>query len=303
MSLASIVSQYPSADGDLRTIAALLSTANPALHRDDNLFATDTASLLDGAVFIVPMFASSETELPSTSNLLDHKVLWLMVKGKTMAGNAHNLVCQVLGGAKDAGELLAEGQTGVVLEAIRHVFMPQPWLMETAKTTGMFTIPKAGASAAEPSGEDKAASVTTTSTTCCKDLDGRTHECRDKKSFQARIDRVQTLTRLFSADRMLYYVGELVFDYKRFAKTCTSLKARGKTPPDAHRDAGMHRYVQLHSLSVMQTGWDEDSRFQHGLNLDFSSMSHKLFSICDFLDPKDASTKAFERDRTTPVMR
>ncbi|KAJ1386300.1 hypothetical protein B484DRAFT_410252, partial [Ochromonadaceae sp. CCMP2298] len=58
------------------------------------------------------MFASSETELPSTSDLIMHKLLWLMVKGKTRAGTAHNLVCQVVGGAKDAGALLAEGQTG-----------------------------------------------------------------------------------------------------------------------------------------------------------------------------------------------
>jgi hypothetical protein len=54
---------------------------------------------------------------------------------------------------------------------------------------------------------------------------------------------------------------------------------------------------------VQETGWDESSRFQHGLNLEFSSMDHRHISICDFLDPKDASTKAFERDRTTPVMR
>ncbi|KAJ1428990.1 hypothetical protein B484DRAFT_396604 [Ochromonadaceae sp. CCMP2298] len=262
-----------------------------------------TASIADGAVFIVPMFASSETELPSTADLITNKLLWLMVKGKTRAGNAHNLVCEVVGGAEHAGELIAEGQTGVVFAAIENVFVPQGWLMEIAKRDGMFTIPKAGAKTAEPSGEVKAASISASSPASCKDLDGRTHECRDKKSIQARLDRVQPLTRLFSADRMLYYVSELAFNYERFAKTCTSLKARGKTQPAEHRDAGMHRYVQLQSLSVQQTGWDEASRFQHGLNLEFSSMDHRHISICDFLDPKDASTKAFERDRTTPVMR
>ncbi|KAJ1390229.1 hypothetical protein B484DRAFT_409078, partial [Ochromonadaceae sp. CCMP2298] len=191
-----------------------------------------------------------------------------------------------VGGAKDAGALLAEGQTGVALAAIDNVFVPQAWLMEIAKTSGMFTIPKPGASAAEPS-----------------DLDGRTHDCRDKKAAQSRMDVVQPLTRLFSSERMLYYVGELLFNHVRFEKTCSSLKARSKTQPDDHRDAGMHRHVQLQSLSVMQTGWGEDSRFQHGLKLDFSSLNHKAVSICDFLDPKDASTKAFEKDRSTPGMR
>jgi hypothetical protein len=242
MSPASIVSQYPSADGDLRTIAALLSTANPALHRDDNLYVQPTASIADGAVFIVPMFASSETELPSTADLITHELLWLMVKGKTSAGNAHNLVCEVVGGAKDAGELLAEGQTGVVIAGLTNVFVPHGWLIEIAKIKGMFTIPKPGASAAEPSGEDKAASVVSPSSPAsCKDLDGRTHECRDKKNIQARLDKVQVMSRLFSADRMLHYVAELLFNHERFAKTCNSLKARGKTQPDEHRDAGMHR--------------------------------------------------------------
>ncbi|KAJ1388877.1 hypothetical protein B484DRAFT_439985, partial [Ochromonadaceae sp. CCMP2298] len=257
-----------------------------------------------GAVFIIPMFASSETELPSTSDLITHKLLWLMVKGKTRAGAAHNLVCQVVGGAKDAGALLTEGQTGVALAAIDNVFVPQAWLMEIAKTSGMFTIPKSGASAAEPSGEAKAAAVmSSSSSACCKDLDGRTHECRDKKTIQTKMDRVQTMTRLFSAERMLYYVAELVFNCERFSKTCLTLKARGKSQPDTHRDAGMHRYVQLQSLSVMETGWDEGSRFQCAMNLEFSSMSHRKISLCDFLDPKLASTKSFEKDRSTPGMR
>jgi hypothetical protein len=235
MSLASIVSQYPSADGDLRTIAALLSTANPALHRDDNLYVQPTASIADGAVFIVPMFASSETELPSTADLITQPAV---ADGE---GDAHNLACEVIGGSKDAGELLAEGQTGVVFAGLTNVFVPQDWLMEIAKRDGMFAIPKAGAKTAEPSCEDKAASASTSSPASCKDLDGRTHECRDKKSIQARLDRVQPLTRLFSADRMLYYVSGLALNYERFAKTCTSLKARGKSQPDEHRDAGMHR--------------------------------------------------------------
>ncbi|KAJ1426000.1 hypothetical protein B484DRAFT_464363, partial [Ochromonadaceae sp. CCMP2298] len=256
-----------------------------------------------GAVFIVPMFASSETELPSTADLITHKLLWLMVKGMTSASNAHNLVCEVVGGAKDSGELLAEGQTGGVFAVLTNVFVPQGWLLEIARRDGMFTIPKAGVKSAEPSGEAKAASVSTSSPACCTDLDGRTHECRDKKTIRSKMDRVQPLTRLFSAERMLYYVAELLFNHERFSKTCTSLKARGKSQPDEHRDAGMHRYVQLQSLSVMQTGWDEASRFQHGLNLEFSRMDHRHISICDFLGPKDASTKAFEGDRTTPVMR
>jgi hypothetical protein len=75
MSLASIVPQYPSADGDFRTIAALLLIANPALNCDDNLFVQPTAFIADGAVFIISMFAASETELPSTSDLLDYKLL------------------------------------------------------------------------------------------------------------------------------------------------------------------------------------------------------------------------------------
>ncbi|KAJ1423111.1 hypothetical protein B484DRAFT_398784 [Ochromonadaceae sp. CCMP2298] len=286
MSLSDFVDQYPSAQGSLQVIAALTSTATTASHEDDNFLVAPTASLPAGAVFVIPLFAETE----------------LMLQGKKKIGpNSFNLVCDIIGGASYAESMLVEGQVGLTLEAVASVLIPADWLMEKAKTAHLFSIPKPGGSAADTSGTSDP--VDSPAVVRLKDLDGRLWWCMDKKSVRSRLGQVQPLTRLFSLARMNYYVPELVFNSERLEKTCITLKSTTKSPPDDHRDAGLHRFVTLQSLAVMKGGFGVPLRFQQAIHLRFSLHDHSKISIVDFADPKIATTTTFHRDRTTPLAR
>ncbi|KAJ1392304.1 hypothetical protein B484DRAFT_473262, partial [Ochromonadaceae sp. CCMP2298] len=302
MSLSDFVDQYPFAQGSLQGIAALTSTATTASHEDDNFLVATTASLPAGAVFILPLFAETEVALPTSAAILKHKLLWLMLQGKKKIGaNSFNLVCDIIGGASYAGPMLVEGQIGLTLEAVASVFIPADWLMEKAKAARLYSIPKPGGSAADTSGTSDP--VDSPAIVRLKDLDGCLWWCMDKNSVRSRLDQVQPLTRLFSLARMNHYVPELVFNCERLEKTCITLKSTTKSPPDDHRDAGLHRFVTLQSLAVMKGGFGVASRFQQALHLRFSLHDHSKISIVDVADPKIATTTTFLRDRSTPLAR
>ncbi|KAJ1385803.1 hypothetical protein B484DRAFT_410397, partial [Ochromonadaceae sp. CCMP2298] len=245
-------------------------------------------------------------------------MLWLQVQGKTESTDTTcNLVCDLIGGASFATDLIEENQKGVTFEAVAQVYTASTWLMGKAKDAGHYTAVKPGGSASASSGKEAAASTSSPSALAphvrAQDLDGRDwgDKCADKKGVRAKLDTVQPLTRLWSAARMTRYCSELVLNHERLETTCRNLKSTGKHPgvtPGAandteHPDYGLDKFCTLQSMAVMQSGFGQGSRFQNAIYLKYSATDHTRISIADFGSPKEATTTTFEAGRSTPEAR
>ncbi|KAJ1391084.1 hypothetical protein B484DRAFT_408839, partial [Ochromonadaceae sp. CCMP2298] len=140
MSLQDFVSQYPSAVGALSTMATIISAADTDDHSDSKLILVSATGLADAAIFLVPMFDGAVTELPTPGELIGCKMLWLQVQGKTESTDTTcNLVCDLIGGASFATDLIEENQKGVTFEAVAQVYTASTWLMGKAKDAGHYT--------------------------------------------------------------------------------------------------------------------------------------------------------------------
>ncbi|KAJ1386640.1 hypothetical protein B484DRAFT_410144, partial [Ochromonadaceae sp. CCMP2298] len=318
MSLQDFVSQYPSAVGGLREIVATISAADTDTHSDSKLILVPATGLADAAIFLVPLLAETAgEELPTPSELLVCKMLWLQVQGKTESTDTTcSLVCDIIGGAKFASDKLEEGQTGVTLEDVVEVYTASTWLMGKAKDAKHFTVIKPGASASATSGKDAVSIVSPAAlvpSVRAQDLDGRdwSDKCADRKGVRAKLDVAQCLTRLWSAARMNRYCSEIVLNPERLETTCRNLKSTGKHPgvtdgaedDEEHADYGLDKFAILQSMAVMQSGFGPGSRFQNALFLRFSATNHSKISIVDFGSPKEATTTTFEVGRSTPEAR
>jgi hypothetical protein len=93
-------------------------------------------------------------------------------------------------GGRQAG---CRPQTGITFKAGHHVFVPEPYLLDQARTLSLFKI-TAPPAASGTSGTNSS-SVLTLSKACGVDLDGREWECSDKKNAQARMHKIMALTR------------------------------------------------------------------------------------------------------------
>ncbi|KAJ1431494.1 hypothetical protein B484DRAFT_395434, partial [Ochromonadaceae sp. CCMP2298] len=91
---------------------------------------------------------------------------------------------------------------------------------------------------------------------------------------------------------------------QRIMATCMALFATGEKHPAEHPDAGLHLYSALRPLTVMKTGFGEESKFQAALMLRFDSLDHSKMSVMDFQEPdKGEPATLFERDRYSTAMR
>ncbi|KAJ1389971.1 hypothetical protein B484DRAFT_473732, partial [Ochromonadaceae sp. CCMP2298] len=83
-----------------------------------------------------------------------------------------------------------------------------------------------------------------------------------------------------------------------------ALFATGDKHPAEHPDAGLHLYSALRPLTVMKTGFGEESKFQAALTLRFDSLDHSKISVMDFQEPdKGEPATLFERDRYSTATR
>jgi hypothetical protein len=255
MSLQDFVPQYP-----LRTMATMISAADPDAHFDSKLILVSSTGLADAAIFLVPMFDGAVTELPTPSELLGCEMLWLQVQGKTESTDTTcTLVCDLIDGA-----------SFVTFEAVAQVYTASKWLIGKAKEAGQFTAVKPGGSASASSGKEAAAKTSSPSALVphvrAQDLDGRDwgDKCSDKKGLRTKLDAVQTLTRLFGPGRMNRYCSELVFNPERLKTTCRNLKSTGKHPgvtpgaadDEEHADYGLDKFAIVQHMAVMQKGFE-----------------------------------------------
>ncbi|KAJ1423897.1 hypothetical protein B484DRAFT_398522, partial [Ochromonadaceae sp. CCMP2298] len=275
MSLASIVGKYPLAAGFMQAASALISAA-PATFSDPNISTEDTAAIVDGVIFLVPLFdVSGKNEI-------------------TVA--TFDLVCDIVGGGKLAGDRLAAGQVDVTLKDIAKVLVPRPWVLAQAKAAKLFAlVPALGATAGKGTVSDNPAMARGW------DLDGNPWGCLDKRGAQTRLNPLMALTRTFSASKMEKYCEDILFDHDKLFETCMIMKntaAPAFTDP-LHPDAGLHLYSSLHSLAVIKGGSGPGSKFQRALLLHFNSMDHTKLSLLDFMEPGPANAAVFERDRYT----
>jgi hypothetical protein len=296
MSLASIVGKYPVAAGFMHSASALISAA-PATFSDPNISAEDAAVIADGVIFLVPLFDVSAGVLPTCAELTNCDQLWLRLQGKNeITVTTFDLVCDIVGGSRLAGDRLAAGQVGVTLKGIAKVLVPRPWVLAQAKAAKLFALaPAIGATAGKGTASDNPAMARGW------DLDGNPWGCLDKHGAQTRLNPLMALTRIFTAPKMEKYCEDILFDHEKLFETCMIMKntaAPAFTDP-LHPDAGLHLYSSLHSLAVMKSGSGPGSKFQRALLLHFNSMDHTKLSLLDFMEPGPANAAIFERDRYT----
>ncbi|KAJ1391081.1 hypothetical protein B484DRAFT_408842, partial [Ochromonadaceae sp. CCMP2298] len=299
MSLASIVGKYPLAAGFMQAASTLISAA-PATFSDTNISAEETAAIADGVMFLVPLFDVSTRVLPSCAEITNCDQLWLRLQGKTeITVTTFDLVCDIVGGGKLAGDRLAAGQMGVTLKGIAKVLVPRPWVLAQAKAAKLFKlVPALGATAGKGTVSDNPAMARGW------DLDGNPWGCLDKRGAQVRLNPLMALTRLFSAAKMEKFCDDILFDHEKLRGACMTLRSTGgKFADESHPDAGLHLYAALHRLAVMKDGFGPGSKMQHALLLHFSSLDHTKVSLVDFLEVDAANEAIFDRDRCTPTSR
>jgi hypothetical protein len=313
MSLTDILNKYPKADGYLQTAMGKVSTATSALN-DHSVTVTLTSDIAIGSIFLLPLLDIAIADLPPIHELLTHEILWLKMIGKTeKSPTTFDVVCDIVGGRDKAGDKLALHQTGITFQAVHHLFVPESFLLEQARSLSLFMIPAASAGTGATSGTS--ASVLTLSSACGLDLDDRKWDCTDKWGAQTRTNRLMALTRLWPRKKMLHYAHDITLDYAKLYATCMRLKTSGAKHAETHRDAGLHMYSALHSLAVMKhaptTSSKNDpahtfavgSKFQHALLLDFNCLDHTQISVLDFLEPVLANSATFVKDRYTTSAR
>jgi hypothetical protein len=307
MSLADILDKYPVADGYLQDAVGRLSAATPA-SGNHCLAVKETAPLAIGVTFLVPLFDTTTQDLPAVHDMLRGDTLWLKLIGKSeKSATTSDLVCEIVGGQDKAGDKLVQGQTGITFQAVHHVFVPEPFVLEQAKTMGLFK-------AALPSASSRAGnsgSVLTLSKACGVDLEGNEWDCSDKKDTQTRMFELMALTRLWPKEKFLFYAHNIKFDYARLFDTCMRLRTSESKHADTHMDAGLHMFVALHGLAVLKAAPSKDpaacfapgSKFCYALLLHFNAMDHTHISLLDFLEPAQANAALFERGRFTGTNR
>jgi hypothetical protein len=124
-----------------------------------------------------------------------------------------DLVCDIVGGKDKAGDRLGANQTGVTFRAVHHVFVPETYLLEQARTLGLFKIAATPAASGSSSGTNS--SVLTLSMACGVDLDGGEWKCSDKANAQSRLDKIMGLTRLWTREQMHKYAHNTKLDYAK----------------------------------------------------------------------------------------
>jgi hypothetical protein len=307
MSLADILDKYPVADGYLQDAVGQLSAATPA-SGNHCLAVKETAPLAIGVTFLVPLIDTATQVLPAVHDMLRGDTLWFKLIGKSeKSATTYDLVCDIVGGQDKAGDRLLADQTGITLQAVHHVFVPEPFVLDQARRLGLFQTDAPLVS----SRAGNSSSVLTLSKACGVDLEDNEWECTDKKDAQSKMFELMALTRMWSKEKVLFYAPNIKFDYTRLYDTCMRLRTSEGRHADTHMDAGLHMFAALHGLVVMKHAPSKDpaacfatgSKFQHALLLRFNAMDHTHISLLDFLEPAQANAALFERGRFTATTR
>jgi hypothetical protein len=303
MSLSSVINRYPVAAGELLATMTLLS-GMPGTHSNNKWTVVESAELAESAVFVLPLLDVALLQLPTSEELLDCDQLWLKLKGKSKMSQAagdttHELVCEIVGGAGLAGGKLGVGQMGVTFADVQHVLVPCDWVLLDAKAAGLYKVTAApGATAGNTATVDNPALARG------RDLDGNVWGCFDKRGAQIRLNKLISLTRLFTRIKMDTFVEDLIFDDEKLKDVCMMIRSTpGPAKPAEHPHAGLHLYPTLHSLAVMRGDFSAASKFQHAVLLHFSSLSHAKVSLLDFAEPKAANSIRFDKGRSTLAAR
>ncbi|KAJ1390920.1 hypothetical protein B484DRAFT_473486, partial [Ochromonadaceae sp. CCMP2298] len=302
-----ILDKYPAADGYLQDAVGQLSAATPA-SGNHCLAVKETAPLAIGVTFLVPLIDTAAQDLPAVHDMLRGDTLWLKLIGKSERNaTTFDLVCDIVGGQDKAGDRLLADQPGITLQAVHHVFVPEPFVLDQARRLGLFKTdaPSVSSRAGNSNG------VLTLSKACGVDLEGNEWDCSDKKDAHTRMFELMALTRLWPKEKFLFYAHNIKFDYTRLFDTCMRLRTSESKHADTHMDAGLHMIVALHGLAVLKAAPSKDpaacfapgSKFSHALLLQFNAMDHTHISLLDFLEPAQANAALFERGRFTSTNR